>query len=185
MTTDRRGQQDPGAPAPEKIEVLPLEPGNVERICELAAEIWWQHYPDIIGPGQIEYMLKQRYAPAVVRAELRRRDLWWDKLLANGRIIGFASYFLSDRRGEMKLDKLYVHPGFQRRGYGGMLIRRASSRAREEGCSGLILAVNKHNRHAIAAYLKHGFRVREAAVKEIGGGYIMDDYIMELDVADV
>ena len=42
-----------------------------------------------------------------------------------------------------------------------------------------MLAVNKHNFNAIAAYRKHGFIVREAVVKEIGGGFVMDDYIME------
>ena len=47
-----------------------------------------------------------------------------------------------------------------------------------------MLAVNKNNATAIAAYLKHGFRIADAVVKEIGGGFVMDDYIMErTDVA--
>jgi ribosomal protein S18 acetylase RimI-like enzyme len=41
-----------------------------------------------------------------------------------------------------------------------------------------VLAVNKSNRSAISAYLKHGFRVGDAVVKDIGGGFVMDDYIM-------
>jgi hypothetical protein len=39
--------------------------------------------------------------------------------------------------------------------------------------------VNKRNASAIAAYRKHGFDVRESVVKDIGGGFVMDDYIME------
>jgi ribosomal protein S18 acetylase RimI-like enzyme len=111
------------------------------------------------------------------RDELRRTDLWWDKLLAGGAIVGFSSYFLTEAHA-MKLDKLYVHQNHQRKGYGGMLIERALSTARERGCSTLTLAVNKNNRSAIAAYRKHGFHVADSAVKDIGGGFVMDDYIM-------
>jgi ribosomal protein S18 acetylase RimI-like enzyme len=78
----------------------------------------------------------------------------------------------------MKIDKLYVHPLHQRRGHGGRLIEHIEGVARARGCDRLVLAVNKGNRSAIAAYLKHGFHVAEAAVKDIGAGFVMDDYIM-------
>ena len=91
---------------------------------------------------------------------------------------GFAAYFMTGVAGEMKLDKLYVHPRHQRRGYGGKLIDRACVVARERGCRRLVLAVNKGNRSAIDAYLKHGFSVAGAVVKDIGDGFVMDDYIM-------
>ena len=148
-------------------------------MAALAREIWYDHYPGIITAAQIEYMLQQRYDPALVRAELARDDIWWDKLLVGGEMTAFASYFLTAEPGEMKLDKLYVRTRCQRRGYGGMLIARAADVARRRGCTRLTLAVNKNNRSAIAAYLKHGFRVADAVVKDIGGGFVMDDYIME------
>lgn len=155
-----------------------MEPDDAERVSALAAEIWRHHYPGIISAAQIEYMLAQRYDPRVMRAELQRDDLWWDKLIMGNEIIGFASYFLAGEPGEMKLDKLYVHQRHQREGYGGMLIAHVCERARARGCSRLALAVNKTNRNAIAAYRKHGFHVSAAAVKDIGGGFVMDDFIM-------
>ncbi|MBI3044648.1 MAG: GNAT family N-acetyltransferase [Betaproteobacteria bacterium] len=127
-------------------------------------------------------MLDQRYGRDVVRAELQRDGLWWDRLMVAGQLAGFASYFLTGAPGEMKLDKLYVHPRHQRHGYGGMMIARACEVARRHGCRRLTLAVNRNNRSAIAAYLKHGFRVADAVVKDIGGGFVMDDYIMEGNV---
>ncbi|HSD60364.1 MAG TPA: GNAT family N-acetyltransferase, partial [Burkholderiales bacterium] len=90
--------------------------------------------------------------------------------------------FLTGRRGEMKLDKLYVHPGEQRRGHGGALIRRAAAVARARGCTRLLLAVNKRNAAAIGAYRKHGFAVVDAVMTDIGGGFVMDDYIMALEL---
>ncbi len=173
----------PGTRNPElarkaaRIESLAAE--DVERLVALAREIWYAHYPAIIGTAQIEYMLAQRYDFETVRAELRQDGLWWDKLTVGKEMAGFASYFLTQVAGEMKLDKLYVHPRQQRCGYGGMMIARACAVARARGCSRLELAVNKNNRAAIAAYLKHGFSVVTSVVKDIGGGFVMDDYIME------
>jgi diamine N-acetyltransferase len=160
------------------IRIAPLEAEDVERLAALAREIWYAHYPAIIGTAQIEYMLGQRYGLDVVREELRREGLWWSKLMVGEEMAGFASYFLGGTAGEMKIDKLYVHPRHQRRGYGGMMIAHIREVARLRGCSRLVLAVNKRNQRAIAAYLKHGFHIAEAVVKDIGDGFVMDDYVM-------
>jgi diamine N-acetyltransferase len=163
-----------------RVELLAAE--DVERMVALARDIWYAHYPAIIGTAQIEYMLGQRYGPDLVRAELRREGLWWNKLMVGGEMAGFASYFLTGAAGEMKIDKLYVHPRYQRRGHGGRLIAHIEGVAHAQGCGRLVLAVNKCNRSAIAAYLKHGFHVSAAALKDIGGGFVMDDYILEKPV---
>ena len=84
--------------------------------------------------------------------------------------------------GEAKLDKLYVLPSRQRHGLGGRLIARVAERARAAGATTLILNVNKHNAQAIRAYEQHGFAIREAVVVDIGDGFVMDDYVMELDL---
>ena len=161
--------------AKPEVRVAPLAVADVGELCALAAEIWRAHYPAIIRAAQIEYMLAQRYDPAIVCAELPRGDIWWDKLLVDGQMAGFASYLLTRNAGEMKLDKLYVHPAQQRRGYGGMLLDRAMTTARAYGCGVLTLTVNKHNAGAIAAYEKYGFAIVESVVKDIGGGFVMDD----------
>ena len=154
----------------------------IDELIALAGATWRAHYPGIISVAQIEYMLAQRYDPQVVRGELGRDGIWWDKLIAEEEMAGFASYFLTGVPGEMKLDKLYVHHDHQRKGYGGMLLDRVLGIARAHGCTTLMLAVNKHNQTAIAAYRKYGFRIAESVVKDIGGGFVMDDYIMVRDV---
>jgi ribosomal protein S18 acetylase RimI-like enzyme len=52
------------------------------------------------------------------------------------------------------------------------------ARARSHGCSRLVLAVNKRNDGAIAAYRHWGFRVERAITTDIGAGFVMDDYVM-------
>ena len=164
------------------VRIEAVTEADVGPLVALAREIWYAHYPAIIGTAQIEYMLGQRYNLETVRAELRQSDLWWDTLMVGEEMAGFASYFLTQAAGEMKLDKIYVHPRHQRYGYGGAMIARACEVARSRGCNRLVLAVNRNNRSAIDAYLRHGFRVADTVVKDIGGGFVMDDYIMEKSV---
>src|SRR5471032_355203 len=105
-----RRERDVSGEATPPVRVTPLTPTDIDALCALAAEIWRAHYPAIISVAQIEYMLAQRYNPAVVREELQRGDIWWDQLRVNDRMTGFASYLMTRKPGEMKLDKLYVHP---------------------------------------------------------------------------
>ena len=52
---------------------------------------------------------------------------------------------------------------------------------REVGARTIWLTVNRRNERAIGAYRRAGFREVRAQVTDIGGGYVMDDYIMELE----
>lgn len=153
---------------------------DADALSALAGVVWRAHYPSIIAMAQIDYMLAQRYAPALIRDEIARGVIW-DTARAGGRPVGFSAC-LPPRAGEMKLDKLYVHPDFQRRGCGRQLVARAAAAARAAGCAALVLAVNKRNAPALAAYRGYGFRVREAMVQQIGGGFVMDDYLMVMNV---
>ena len=42
--------------------IAALRDDQVEALGALARHIWQRHYPGIISPAQIDYMLHQRYA---------------------------------------------------------------------------------------------------------------------------
>jgi len=46
-----------------------------------------------------------------------------------------------------------------------------------------LLRVNRHNQWAIDAYLKQGFTVATIYMEDIGGGFMMDDYVMTKELA--
>lgn len=151
---------------------------DVDAVCALAHKIWHRHYPGIITVEQIDYMLGQRYRPERLREELATPGIAWDVAERDGALCGFASTHHDRVHGELKLDKLYVDPAVQRHGIGRRLFEQAIERARSLACSALYLAVNKHNGQAIEAYRRYGFAVRDAVTVDIGGGFVMDDFIM-------
>ncbi len=165
------------------VMLQPVRPADVESIAALARVIWQDAYAAIISQGQIDYMLGQRYNAPRLLEELEKPGYWWDQALVDGERAGFAACYLTGAPGELKLDKLYVLPQRQRGGIGGALIGGVLAHGREAGCDTLILAVNKGNARAIAAYEKHGFAVRESVRVDIGGGFVMDDFIMARSIS--
>ena len=160
-----------------KVDIRPITPPDVPAIAALAREIWQATYPGIITQEQIDFMLEQRYGHERLYDDLEDLHKWLDQAFHDGRRVGFA--FSEIYKGEFKLDKLYIHPDVQRRGVGGQLIAHVAERAKREGYPCLILQVNKRNVNAINSYKKYGFEVRTVTVDDIGGGYVMDDYVME------
>lgn len=155
-----------------------LTPLEAEAVSALARVIWQATYPALISQAQIDAMLADRYAPARIREQLDdSRQAWWvarqDHALA-----GFAHALLDDEHG-CKFDKLYVHPDQQRRGIGATLLREVEDWARNHQARRVWLQVNRGNTQAIRAYEKYGFRIIESRVFDIGGGFVMDDHVME------
>lgn len=162
--------------------VLPLQEQDIPDLVRLARDIWYRHFPSIISFEQIEYMLAQRYGPALIREQLASGSATWLKLTLDGAMLAFASYEPGMTPETMKLDKLYVRYDLRGRGYGGLLLRHVEDTARACACTRIELQVNKNNRSAIDAYQRCGFRVREAVQLDIGGGFMMDDYVMSKDI---
>jgi diamine N-acetyltransferase len=156
----------------------PLSEADFLTVSQLAGMIWRSHYTPIIGPAQVDYMLVGRYTPERLRLYLGANDRWMELLKLGEEAVGYLSYAHAAARDEMKLDQLYLLQQHRGKGLGALMMRRVESQARAQGRSVLILQVNKRNTEAIELYRKSGFVVREAAVFDIGGGYVMDDYVM-------
>ena len=84
---------------------------------------------------------------------------------------------------EFKLHKLYLLPEMQGRGLGSRLLQHVEHEVRAGRACQLILSVNKRNAKAITAYKRNGFVIAESVVTDIGGGFVMDDYVMVKDLS--
>ena len=154
-----------------------LTAADVDAVSALARVVWLATYPALISRTQINAMLAGRYAPQRIREQLDDpRQAWWVAKQGHA-LAGFAHAAL-DESG-CKLDKLYVHPDQQRHGIGAALEKTVEDWARRQQAGRVWLQVNRGNTQAIAAYRKYGFRIVESRVFDIGGGFVMDDHVME------
>lgn len=161
-----------------RVLLSPLTSTDFGTVAALADTIWRTHYPAMISMAQIDFMLAGRYTPERLRRYLDADDCWLDLLSVDGIPVGYCSYALTDTPQEMKLQELYLLPGYRGRGLGSHMLQHVEAQARARGCTALMLTVNKGNTDAIAVYHHAGFNVREEAVFDIGNGFAMDDYVM-------
>ncbi len=167
---------------PSPYRISPVSAEEVPAICALAREIWYQHYPGIITVKQIDYMLDQRYRPETILPQVESGEAWWDKLEIDRRLAGFAHFELGSKPESIKLDKIYVHTRHRGIGYGTALLAHVEAAARSMSKRTLYLQVNKGNSNSIAVYRRNGFEVTDDVRTDIGGGFYMDDYVMEKNV---
>ena len=164
------------------VSILPATEADLPAIAELAGVIWRAVYPAIVTLEQVEFMLARMYAPDKLRDEIRAQGIRFYRLIVDGQLTGYSSIGPTGTPGVWKLHKLYLHPELHGRGLGSRLLQHAEAEVRRLGACRLILAVNKRNARAIAAYQRNGFTVAESVVTEFGGGFIMDDFIMAKDL---
>jgi GNAT superfamily N-acetyltransferase len=161
----------------------PITADDFGTIAQLAERIWHQHYAPIISVAQIDYMLAGRYTPEDLGAYVGgSRDRWMCVVRDDAVPIGYLSYALLEQDA-MKLEQLYLLAERRGGGIGGRMIDHVEAHARALGRTRLELTVNKRNTGSIAVYQRRGFVVREAVVFDIGGGFVMDDYVMEKALA--
>ncbi|MHB1094022.1 GNAT family N-acetyltransferase [Thiobacillus sp.] len=156
----------------------PLTLQEVDAVCALARIVWQATYPALIPQAQIDAMLADRYAAGRIQSQLDDPDHAWRIAKRNQETVGFAHAVLEG--AHCKLDKLYVHPGYQRQGIGAALLHAVRNWARQQQARRLWLQVNRGNTQAIAAYRKYGFVIAGSQVFDIGDGFVMDDHVMEL-----
>ena len=153
-------------------------PESLAAVREIADDVWPKTFAPILSPEQVRYMMRMMYAPEVMERELAR-GVRFDLLRVDGVPAGYVSYEFHGARAAAKLHKVYLLQAFQRRGLGRALLDHAAAACRAAGSPAVRLNVNKHNERAIGVYLANGFRTVESVKNDIGGGFFMDDYVME------
>jgi RimJ/RimL family protein N-acetyltransferase len=83
---------------------------------------------------------------------------------------------------ELFLSKIYVKLSERGKGFGKQAVRFLENLARRLNLKKISLTVNKNNIKTIKAYEKMGFENLGPVVQDIGDGFVMDDFKMEMIV---
>lgn len=164
----------------QRIELAEAKLEDLPEIQRLAEVTWEACYPGIISAGQIRYMLDRGYQLDVLQKDIEEQNIRFVLARIDNEPVGFGAHGIHSECDQIKLHKLYVHPRKQGLGIGRRIVEYIANQRRGEAFQTIVLAVNKGNSNAIAAYRKYGFTHRESVVVDIGHGYQMDDYILEL-----
>jgi GNAT superfamily N-acetyltransferase len=163
-----------------QFRVRPATPADAAGLADLARQIWTEYYTAIIGAAQVEYMLARFQSAEQIAADLEGGFRYW--LGEAGPLaVGYAA--AQPRGDHLFLSKVYVRADQRGQGVARAFVDEALDWCRQLGLGRVRLTVNKHNPGAIQAYHRMGFATRQAVVTDIGAGFVMDDYVMELDLS--
>lgn len=154
---------------------------DIESIQDMANKTWPAAYGNIISSEQIEYMLEKMYNKGELLSQFQKGYTF---LIAeeNDKDLGFASFSIHDSTNHIyKLHKLYVLPEAHGKGLGKLLINEVVNMVRKVGGKSLELNVNRENK-ATEFYIRAGFNVKETVDLDIGNGFLMNDYVMQMAI---
>ena len=150
-------------------------------IAALADEIWREHYTPLIGAAQVDYMLEKFQSAERICEDIRHGGYVYftAENTKSGEIVGYCA--TQPKEGYLLLSKIYVRKDHRRKNIARSFLGEVSVLCREEyGFGRIRLTVNKYNEGSIAAYRKMGFDTIDSVETDIGGGFVMDDFVMEM-----
>jgi len=178
------------------ILVKKVNTESIPQIQELAEITWAVAYAAILPPAQMTYMLGLFYSTEALRNQMEDGHQF---ILAmeNDDTLGFASYSpkavdagnIADAATDAtkniyRLHKIYIDPAQQGRGIGKLLLDFIIADIKPLGATDLELNVNRFNK-ALEFYRKTGFVISREEDIDIGNGYFMNDYVMNLPLSVV
>lgn len=154
---------------------------HISIIIDLTKKIWPVAYGEILSKAQLEYMIDKFYNETALRELIQKGHVFYLAQDDKDNYVGFVSYEINSEPNKTKIHKIYVLPQTQGTGLGRLFFELVKEKAIENHQCAIFLNVNKYN-NAIHFYTKLGFTKVKDEVIDIGNGYVMDDYVMEVDM---
>lgn len=155
---------------------------DIPLIRKLAQEIFPYTYREMLSPEQIDYMMEWMYGEDSLQRQMNGAHTYFIPE-EDGTPVGYLSI---EVEGEdlYHLQKIYLRPSCQGKGYGKQLFRFAIDHIQTvhpQPCT-MRLNVNRYNTKAVNFYKHMGMYKADEGDFHIGHGFYMTDYIMEIKI---
>ena len=143
------------------MTIREIESGSdIMEVNRLAGLIWHEAYRGIVSREQIAYMIERFQSVRAITEQLALEGYRYFLMEDEGRAVGYCG--VQPRDGRLFLSKVYLLHEARGQGRFRQMLEYLRGLCREVGA-------------------RAGFREVRAQVTDIGGGYVMDDYVMELE----
>jgi len=166
-----------------EIKLVKTKKEELSKITELAELIWKKYYIEIITINQIEYMMNKFYSNDSLKTQIQNgQDFFFVK--NKSEVIGFVSLSRQED-GIFFIHKFYIKPEQHRKSVGTLVLQEIENQINAIQKSKIYkikLTVNRQNFKAVNFYFKNGFTIESCEDFDIGGAYLMNDFVMAKNV---
>lgn len=161
------------------ISFQEVKESNIPLLRDLAKKSWETAYAEILSAEQIAFMLREMYSEEVISEQINNPHYFYYFIKVENIDIGFVGYEIHYEEDTTKLHRIYLIENAKGKGVGKVALKFLIQKVLEVGNHRIILNVNRNN-PAQYFYKSLGFTVYEEGIFDIGNGFVMDDYLMEI-----
>ncbi len=165
-----------------RFDVMPVATERqIIEVEQTANLVWHNYYKDIFSPEQIAYMLDKYQSVAAVKKQMSEGYIYY-MLLVDDELAGYMC--ILTQSDYVYLARLYIKAEYRRQG----LAKRALSYMDAVfsnpdlgffHINKIRLNVERDNSFAINVYEHLGFHKVRSEDRDIGGGFVCKEYVME------
>jgi ribosomal protein S18 acetylase RimI-like enzyme len=163
------------------MKLIQIKANQLPIVIELTKKICPVAYGTILSKAQLDYMIQKFYNETALQELIQKGHIFYLAQDEKENYVGFVSYEINSVPDKTKIHKIYVLPETQGTGLGRQFFELVKEQAKENNQKAIFLNVNKYN-NALHFYTRLGFTIIKDEVIDIGEGYVMDDYVMELGI---
>ena len=149
---------------------------DIQEIADLAEEIWSQHFTPIIGEAQVNYMLDKFQSYPALKEQIGQGGYEYYRLFSSRTPAGYMGIHPED--DALFLSKLYIKKDCRGKHLATEAFKFLIKLCKDRGLKRIWLTCNKYNDNTLAVYNHLGFVITDEQAADIGGGFVMDDYIL-------
>ena len=153
---------------------------DIRLIAQMAQEIWNEAFSGIITQEQINYMVDKYQSYHAMKDQIENQGYTYFIISKDGKDAGYCGVQVKEDNS-LYLSKMYLLKEARGQRLFEQMTNHLIKLCRDKGISRIWLTVNKHNDRAIAAYIKNGYKNIRSQTTDIGNGFVMDDYVFELN----
>ena len=163
------------------VNIIPAKSDSeIHEIANLAEEIWHQHFTPIIGEAQVNYMVEKFQSYPALREQIGQDGYEYYQLFSSHTFA--VSVGIHPEAESLFLSKLYIKKECRGQHLATEALHFLVDLCKDRGLNKIWLTCNKHNENTLAVYDHLGFVITDEQVADIGNGFVMDDFILTLEI---
>lgn len=169
------------------VEIRQAGKADAKLLAELGAEIFYKTFAAVNNPADMALYLEQTFTEEKLRGEFNEPGAIFFLAYVDSAVAGYAKLGMKRAPAAIanvpciELERLYVHPLYQKQKVGYRLIQHCIETAKAQGNKILWLGVWEHHPTAIRFYERVGFLRFGEHVFQLGND-AQTDWLMKLDI---
>lgn len=153
----------------------------IRQLADAAKIVWNEYFINIISKEQINYMVNKFQSYDALTKAINEEGYTYYLAYDEEKVIGYCGIRMDGDR--LFLSKLYILKEMRGKRIASALLQKAIAFAHAHQLSAIYLTCNRFNTNSLSVYEHKGFRIIETLQTDIGHGFIMDDYVLQLDLS--